>query len=138
MSASRPLPDAGERMDEIIVAPFDQARIAAYAEVSGDDNPLHLDPAVAMAAGFERPLVHGMLVMSAFEPALREWRPDLRIATISARFAQPLLAGEAARISGRVIRTDDREGVFMRLIAQGPARAPSIIGEAVLVRREAT
>lgn len=132
MSAPQPLPEPGSRLEETASELFDAAAIAAYAAVSGDDNPLHLDPVLAARAGFAAPLVHGMLVMAAFEPALRAWRADLRIAKFSAKFVQPLLEGQHARISGRVIRREG-EGVLMRLVAQGPERAPAIIAEAVLV-----
>ena len=132
MSAPRPLPEAGSRLEETASDCFDAASIAAYAAVSGDDNPLHVDRALAARAGFAAPLVHGMLVMAAFEPALRAWRADLRIAKLTGKFVQPLLEGQQARISGRVIRRDG-EGVLMRLVAQGPERAPAIIAEAVLV-----
>lgn len=39
-------------------------QLALFAAASGDHNPLHLDPEVARRAGFERPLVHGMLTMA--------------------------------------------------------------------------
>ena len=133
---SKPLPRAGDRFDEVATVPFTQDRIAAYAEVSGDDNPLHLDASVAALAGFSAPLAHGMLVMAAFEPALVAWRDDLRIARLSGKFVQPIIAGQCAKISGRVICEQDG-GVLMRLLAQGPDRAPTIVAEAVLVPREA-
>jgi acyl dehydratase len=136
MSPVPELPAAGDRLDETTTAPFDAADVAAYARASGDDNPLHLDPAVAAGVGFAAPPVQGMLILTAFEPALAAWRADLRIATLSGRFLQPLLVGEAVRISGRVIRREG-DGVLMRLIAQGPARAPAVIAEAILVPREA-
>ena len=131
-TTDRALPQAGDRFDETATAAFDAQTIAAYAAVSGDDNPLHLDPRVAAQAGFAAPLAHGMLVMAAFEPALLAWRADLRIARLAAKFVQPLLAEQIARISGRVIRRDG-DGVLMRLLAQGPERAPAIIAEATLV-----
>lgn len=136
MTPSATLPAAGERFGEIATEPFDRHAIHAYAAVSGDDNPLHRDRALAARAGFAAPLVHGMLVMAAFEPALTAWRGDLRIAKFTAKFVQPLLEGQQARISGRVIRREG-EGVLMRLVAQGPERAPAIIAEAVLVPRDA-
>lgn len=130
------LPPVGTRLEEQFTPAFDAALIRTYAEISGDDNPLHTDPDVAGEAGFPAPLVHGMLVMAAFEPVLARWRPDLRIAHLSARFLQPLLAGEAAKISGRVVRADSGSAT-LRLTAQGNARVPSIIGEARLVPRPA-
>jgi acyl dehydratase len=39
-------------------------QLALFAAASGDHNPLHLDPEVARRAGFDRPLVHGMLTMA--------------------------------------------------------------------------
>lgn len=35
--------------------------ILAFAELSGDRNAIHLDPAAAQAAGFEGPIAHGAL-----------------------------------------------------------------------------
>ena len=117
MSAARPLPEPGARLEETASESFDAASIAAYAAVSGDDNPLHLDAALAARAGFAAPLVHGMLVMAAFEPALRAWRGDLRIAKLSGKFVQPLLQGQQARISGRVVRREGEVGVLSAVMA---------------------
>ncbi|MQM07562.1 hypothetical protein Taro_040403 [Colocasia esculenta] len=46
---------------------FSQADVSAYSKVSGDANPVHFDAEFARgAAGFEGPVVHGMLVASLF------------------------------------------------------------------------
>ena len=42
---------------------FTREQIAAYAEASGDHNPIHLDDAFALAAGLPGVIVHGMLQM---------------------------------------------------------------------------
>jgi hypothetical protein len=57
---------------------FTEADVAAYAAVSGDRNPVHLDDGAAReAGGFERGrVVHGMLVASLFP------------STIAARFVR--------------------------------------------------
>lgn len=44
--------------------PVTPVQLALFAAASGDHNPLHLDPAVAQRAGFERPVVHGMFSMA--------------------------------------------------------------------------
>jgi acyl dehydratase len=44
--------------------PISAVDLALFAAASGDHNPLHLDAAVARAAGFERPVVHGMYTMA--------------------------------------------------------------------------
>ena len=40
---------------------FTQAEVLAFANLTGDHNPIHSDKAAARAAGFDRPLCHGML-----------------------------------------------------------------------------
>jgi acyl dehydratase len=132
------LPTAGERLPERTLGPFASSHLAAYAAVSGDTNPLHLDPELAKSVGLAAPPVHGMLLLAAFEPALREWRPDLRIERLSGRFTQPVLEGEAVTLSGRVMRAaNDKPQILMRLLANGASRAPALVAEAVLVPREA-
>jgi len=40
---------------------FTQADVAAFAQVTGDKNPVHLDPAYAAKTFFKKPIMHGML-----------------------------------------------------------------------------
>lgn len=128
------MPAAGEKLTETRIGPFDAAAVAAYAAASGDDNPLHTDPSMAKAAGFEASPVHGMRLMAELEPALAAWRPDLRVARLSGTFATPLLVGEEAALTGRVLKADGDE-ILMRLTVQGPRRGPSLVAEARLARR---
>lgn len=125
----------GDKTPEVTIGPFDAAALARYAVVSGDDNPLHLDDALAGKIGLDAPPVHGMKLLAAFEPMLAGWRDDLSLVGLSAKFIQPILRGETVKLSGRVLRVSDDE-VFLRLFAHGSARLPGIIGEATLRRRE--
>ena len=49
---------------------FSQADVEAFARVTGDDNPLHLDAAFASQTPFKRPIIHGMLGASVFTKVL--------------------------------------------------------------------
>ncbi len=51
----------------------DQALIARYAHVSGDMNPLHLDPEFAKTTKFGRTIAHGMMTLAFVSEAMREW-----------------------------------------------------------------
>jgi acyl dehydratase len=126
----------GDKTPEVIIGPFDAASLERYAKVSGDDNPLHLDDALAAKIGLAAPPVHGMKLLAAFEPMLANWRDDLRLVGLSAKFVQPILRGETATLTGRVLRVSEDE-VFLRLFAHGSARLPGIIGEATLRREPA-
>lgn len=125
--------EVGDKLPERIVGPFDAAALARYAAVSGDDNPLHLDDALAAGIGLAAPPVHGMKLLAAFEPMLKAWRSDLRLVGLAAKFIQPILRGESVTLTGRVLRVSDDE-IFVRLFAHGAARVPGIIGEATLRR----
>ncbi len=45
---------------------FSQDNVRTFAELSGDDNPLHLDADYAATTPFKRPIMHGMLSASVF------------------------------------------------------------------------
>lgn len=49
---------------------FSQADVAEFARVTGDNNPLHLDPDYAATTPFKRPIIHGMLGASVFTKVL--------------------------------------------------------------------
>jgi acyl dehydratase len=121
----------GDKLPEMVIGPFDAEALARYAEVSGDDNPLHLDDALAAKIGLAAPPVHGMKLLASFEPMLKSWRPDFVLVGLAAKFIQPILRGETVTLSARVLRASDSE-VFVRLFAHGASRTPGLIGEATL------
>ena len=49
---------------------FLQADVEAFARVTGDNNPLHLDAEFAAQTPFKRPIIHGMLGASIFTKIL--------------------------------------------------------------------
>jgi acyl dehydratase len=137
-----PLPDwpnAGDEIGEQNFGPFAPEALARYAMVSGDDNPLHLDPQAAKAAGLTGLPVHGMLMLSCFEPWLMGWRRDLFVARLSAKFLRPVLAGEGIRLLGRVLRSQavPRPELILRLTARGPSDDLVILAEAVVLHKNA-
>ena len=128
-------PRAGDEIRAQEFGPFAPEALVRYAAVSGDDNPLHLDPAAARAAGLARPPVHGMLMLACFEPLIMRWRRDLFIARLSGKFLRPVLAGEGIRVSGRVMRRREspRPELILRLIARAQNNDLAILGEAAVL-----
>jgi acyl dehydratase len=45
---------------------FSQNDVVLFAQVSGDNNPLHLDADFAATTAFKRPIIHGALASSVF------------------------------------------------------------------------
>ncbi|QYY33996.1 MaoC family dehydratase N-terminal domain-containing protein (plasmid) [Cupriavidus pinatubonensis] len=70
---------------------------ALLYRLMGDFNPLHADPAVAKAAGFERPILHGLasygLVAHALVRQCAEHDPA-RLRALDIRFTAPVFPGE--------------------------------------------
>ncbi|WP_426954787.1 MaoC/PaaZ C-terminal domain-containing protein [Muricoccus radiodurans] len=73
---------------------------ALLYRLNGDLNPLHMDPAVARKAGFERPILHGLctfgVVCHALVRALCGGDPA-RFGSVALRFSAPVFPGETIR-----------------------------------------
>ena len=83
---------------------------ALLYRLSGDRNPLHADPVVAQAAGFARPILHGMATMGVAAHAVLRALLDYdssRMAAMRVRFTAPALPGDTLRTElwteGRVV-----------------------------------
>ena len=75
---------------------LDQAAVAAFADLSGDHQPLHLDERAARDAGFAGPVVHGSLLVAAAEAALGEDTvPGPGAVELGVTFHAPVVAGPA-------------------------------------------
>ncbi len=131
------LPGLGHKIPPREFGPFDRKALERYAIVSGDGNPLHLDPKVAQAAGLPDTPVHGLLMMSCFEPYILDWHPALFIARLSCKFLNPVFAGEGIRLFGRVVsrRDSPRPELILRLIARAPRDSLAMVAEATVFRQ---
>jgi acyl dehydratase len=92
-----PIPDrAPEQVCDLPTPP----NLALLYRLNGDDNPLHIDPERAKAAGFPRPILHGAATFGIAAHAVLRTVADYdptRLASIEARFARPVFPGETIR-----------------------------------------
>lgn len=98
--------NAGDPVEFKTLPPIRQEQLRAYAQASGDHNPIHLDEAVARSSGLPGVIAHGML-SAAFigERALElvESLPELRgfrIAKFQSRFKAMVLLGDEIQVGG--------------------------------------
>jgi acyl dehydratase len=78
-------------------------QIAAYAEASGDHNPIHLDDEAARAAGLPGIIAHGMLGMAQLANFVVAYAGDhRRLRRLRCRFAGMVLPGDDITFTGRV------------------------------------
>lgn len=73
---------------------------ALIYRLCADDNPLHAEPAVAKAAGFPQPILHGLATYGVAGHAILKTYCDYdpaRLKTLSLRFSSPVFPGETIR-----------------------------------------
>lgn len=99
---------------------FTQAEFDRFAALTGDDNPIHVDPAFSAATRFGRPVAHGMLLYAAVWALIRRHWPSAVQLTQDLMFSAPTYAGEAMRLEVDLLDSpapDIRE-LAVRVVAQ--------------------
>ena len=84
--------------------------IDAYAELTGDDNPIHLDEGYAAETFFGGRVAHGMLTAGAVSAALADLPGDIVYLSQDLTFENPVRPGQTVTASAVVVEelSDDR------------------------------
>ena len=78
---------------------FTAERQTEFAALSGDWNPLHVDPVFSRRTQGGAPVVHGMNILVLCLDALAKHCPNLSVpAQVAAQFVRPIYSGDRARI----------------------------------------
>lgn len=130
------LPAVGDRATVEHV--FSQADVAAFAHLSGDDNPVHLDAAAAVEMGFSGTIVHGMLAAGLISRLLGTRLPGPGTIYLGQelRFRRPILPGEPVTATVEVTGRREDKPIFELRTTVISAGETAIEGTAtVLLRR---
>jgi acyl dehydratase len=95
--AVHPIP---ERAPDLVCDRPTRPEAALIYRLSGDPNPLHADPTVAKAAGFPRPILHGLATFGiACHGILKSFcdHDPGKLKAISGRYSAPVFPGETIR-----------------------------------------
>jgi acyl dehydratase len=93
----RPIPE--RPADEVVTLTTAPNQAMIY-RLSGDYNPLHIDPEVAKVGGFDRPILHGLATYGVAGRAVLSalcGNDASRLKRLDARFASPVFPGETIR-----------------------------------------
>ncbi|WP_337060348.1 MaoC/PaaZ C-terminal domain-containing protein [Kineococcus sp. G2] len=90
-----------------------RADLRAYAEASGDRNPIHLDESVARSVGLPDVIAHGMLTMGLAGQSAADWAGDpaavLEYATkFTAPVVVPAQGAAVVEVAGTVAALDEQ------------------------------
>lgn len=137
------LPDAiGRRLGPSSWHPITQDDIDVYADLTGDDNPIHVDAEAAAASPYGGRIAHGMLTLSMVVRPLREiYRVTgagmgIVYGYNRIRFPQAVRAGARIRVSGEVADVTEVAGGYQVTLSltfevEG-ATKPAVVAELVL------
>lgn len=93
----------------------DRERLVAYAEASGDHNPIHQDEEFAHSVGLPDVIAHGMWTMGAAVVLVADWAGDpTAVVSYGTRFVNPVVVpatgGADVEVSGVVTKVDEETG----------------------------
>jgi acyl dehydratase len=97
---STPVHKIPERAPDVVCDLGTRPEQATIYRLSGDRNPLHIDPDMAKTAGFPKPILHGLgtfgVVGHALLKSVCDYDPA-RVASFGGRFSAPVFPGETIR-----------------------------------------
>ena len=71
---------------------LDRAMLKAYADASGDQNPIHQNEEFALSVGLPNVISHGMLTMALVGKYVTDWAGgSAAVKEFSARFIKPVI-----------------------------------------------
>lgn len=110
--------------------------IAAFAEVTGDHNPIHTDKDFARRTRFGRPIAHGMFAASLLSAVLGNDLPGKGSVYLSQtlQFLAPVYSGDTvtARVTVTHIR-EDKPVITLETVCENQSGDTLIRGEALVL-----
>lgn len=87
-----------ERAPDMVIGTPTESSQALLYRLNHDRNPLHVDPRAAKAAGFARPILHGLCTFGVAAASIARAFPSRKIQSIEARFSKPVTPGECVTV----------------------------------------
>jgi acyl dehydratase len=82
-----------------------QADLDAFASLSGDANPIHIDPAFAARSTFGRTVAHGAMLTAILRALAAPMITDRAVIQLAAMFPAPTFADEPIQFTAEALST---------------------------------
>lgn len=84
---------------------IDDHRMRAFLEISGDNNPMHVDSGYAISKGMNDRVVYGMLTSTFYSTLVGVYLPGkfALLHTIDIQFLKPVYIGDKLTVTGELI-----------------------------------
>lgn len=85
---------------------LDRELLRAYADASGDQNPIHQNEEIAVSVGLPNVIAHGMLTMALVGKYITDWAGgSAKVKEFSARFIKPVIVPADVKVDLTVSAT---------------------------------
>jgi acyl dehydratase len=117
---------------------LDRAMLKAYADASGDQNPIHQNEEFAKAVGLPDVIAHGMLTMALVGKYVSDWAGGSeQVKEFSGRFMKPVVVPADQKVdltvSGNVVGVDENQ-ITLELSATSAGVKVFGISQAVIIK----
>ena len=114
---------------------IDRALLKAYADASGDQNPIHQNEEFALSVGLPNVISHGMLTMALAGKYVTEWAGGSKnVREFSARFIKPVIVPAGEKVDLTVVATvTEVDGNTVKLDITATSAGIKVLGMAKAV-----
>ena len=114
---------------------IDRALLKAYADASGDQNPIHQNEEFALSVGLPNVISHGMLTMALAGKYVTEWAGgSANVREFSARFIKPVIVPAGEKVDLTVVATvTEVDGDTVKLDITATSAGVKVLGMAKAV-----
>ena len=114
---------------------IDRALLKAYADASGDQNPIHQNEEFALSVGLPNVISHGMLTMALAGKYVTEWAGgSANIREFSARFIKPVIVPAGEKVDLTVVAmVTEVDGKTVKLDITATSAGVKVLGMAKAV-----
>ena len=121
-----------------VTIPVTRDTLVAYANASGDQNPIHQDEDFARSVGLPDVIAHGMWTMGAAGTVVSDWVGDAgRVVQYGTRFTQPVVvpsSGNEIVVQG-VVKSVDAESSLATVELTTTCDGLKVLGRCLAVVR---
>ncbi|WP_044213024.1 MaoC family dehydratase [Flammeovirga sp. OC4] len=119
---------------------FTQNQVNAFAELTGDTNPIHIDDEFASKTPFKKPIMHGFLSASIFSRVLGTEFPGNGSVYLSQQmdFLRPMFVNEEYEANFEITEIDSRRktAIIKTIITSVANKKVMVKGEAKIMHKE--
>ena len=113
-----------------------QDMVNGFAQLSGDFNPIHIDPEYARSTSFGKPIAHGMLISSFFSALIAQEYPGPGSVYLKQElnFLKPCFVDEAIKVVIKLL-TREHYKYFLNTFIYDKDDRVLVEGTALILKR---